>query len=47
MEDRRIGERLRPGERILSGSLAQIPARRGDLTAAEIDGLGRLEVTIA
>jgi 2-keto-4-pentenoate hydratase len=42
-----IGEELRPGERILSGSLAQIPARQGDLVAAEIDGLGRLEVTIA
>jgi 2-keto-4-pentenoate hydratase len=41
-----IGEQLRPGDRILSGSLVQVPASPGDAVAAEIDGLGRLEVRI-
>jgi 2-keto-4-pentenoate hydratase len=40
------GDRLRPGERILAGSLTHVPARAGDHLAAEIEGLGRLEVSI-
>jgi 2-keto-4-pentenoate hydratase len=41
-----VGERLRPGDRILAGSLAQVPVGPGDEVVAEIDGLGRVAVTI-
>jgi 2-keto-4-pentenoate hydratase len=41
-----IGEQLRPGARILAGSLTQVPASAGNRVAAEIEGLGRLEVSI-
>jgi 2-keto-4-pentenoate hydratase len=41
-----IGEQLRPGDRILAGSLTQVPASAGNRVAAEIEALGRLEVSI-
>ena len=41
-----IGERLRPGDLILAGSLTQVPVRPGSAVAAEIDGAGRVEVAL-
>lgn len=43
------GERLRPGDRIIAGSITpQVgPLSPGDALAVEVAGLGRLEVTIA
>jgi len=42
-----VGERLRPGDRILTGSVTQVAVAPGDEIAAEIDGLGRVALTIA
>jgi 2-keto-4-pentenoate hydratase len=41
------GERLQPGDRILTGSVVQVPVAPGDHVVAEIDGLGRAETTLA
>jgi 2-keto-4-pentenoate hydratase len=41
------GERLRAGDRILSGGLTHVPVAPGDRVAAVIDGLGSVEATIA
>jgi 2-keto-4-pentenoate hydratase len=40
------GERLRRGDRILTGAITQVPVRPGETVAAEIDGLGRVAVTL-
>jgi 2-keto-4-pentenoate hydratase len=40
------GERLQRGDRILAGSLTQVAVRPGDTVAAEVDGIGRVAVTI-
>lgn len=42
-----VGEKLLPGDRILAGSIVQIPLAPGDCVAAEIEGLGRVEAVIA
>jgi 2-keto-4-pentenoate hydratase len=42
-----VGERLRPGDRILTGSITQVPVAPGDAVAAEIDGLGRVALRIS
>lgn len=41
-----VGERLRPGDLILAGSLIRIPVRAGSAVAAEIDGIGRVEAAL-
>jgi 2-oxo-3-hexenedioate decarboxylase len=41
------GERLRPGDLILAGSLTHVPVRAGSALSAEIDGVGRVEATLA
>ena len=42
-----VGERLRRGDRILAGSVTQVAVLPGDQVLAEIEGLGRVAVTIA
>jgi hypothetical protein len=42
-----LGERLRPGDLIFSGSVTQVALEPGDEVAAEIDGLGRVSLRIA
>lgn len=42
-----VGERLAAGDRIITGSIVQVPVGSGDEVAAEIDGLGRVEVSVA
>jgi 2-keto-4-pentenoate hydratase len=41
-----VGEQLRAGDRILSGSLTHVPIAPGDHVVAIIDELGSLDVTI-
>jgi 2-keto-4-pentenoate hydratase len=41
-----LGERLEPGDRIITGSIAQVPVAPGDEVAVELAGLGRLDVRI-
>ena len=40
------GERLEPGDWIITGSIVQVPVAPGDEVAVEIGELGRLEVSI-
>jgi 2-oxo-3-hexenedioate decarboxylase len=40
------GERLEPGDVILTGSVTQVPLRPGDHISAEIDGLDRVGVQL-
>ncbi len=40
------GERLRRGDRILTGAITQVPVGPGESVAAEIDGVGRVAVTL-
>ena len=42
-----VGERLEPGDRIITGSVVQIPLAAGDEVVAELGALGRVELTIA
>jgi 2-keto-4-pentenoate hydratase len=42
-----VGERLRAGDRIITGLVVQVPIRPGDEVAAELDGLGAAHLTIA
>jgi hypothetical protein len=37
------GERVKPGDLLLAGSLMQVPVPAGSAVAAEIDGIGRVE----
>jgi 2-keto-4-pentenoate hydratase len=41
-----VGEQLTRGDRILTGAITQVPVRPGETVAAEIDGLGRVAVTV-
>jgi 2-keto-4-pentenoate hydratase len=41
-----VGERLAPGDRILSGSSTHVPVGAGDGVEAEIDGLGRVHAVV-
>jgi hypothetical protein len=41
-----VGERLLPGDRILTGSVVQVPVAPGDRVVAEIDGLGSASLTV-
>jgi hypothetical protein len=42
-----VDERLAAGDRIITGSIVQVPIESGDDVAAEIDGLGRVAVSVA
>jgi 2-keto-4-pentenoate hydratase len=42
-----VGEELRPGDRILAGSICHVPVEPGDDVVAEIDGLGGVAATLA
>jgi 2-keto-4-pentenoate hydratase len=41
-----VGERLRPGDRVLAGSLIHVPVAPGQHVVAEIEGLGRVAVSL-
>jgi 2-keto-4-pentenoate hydratase len=41
-----MGERLRPGDRIITGSIVQAPPAPGDRVAADLGPLGRVELAI-
>jgi 2-keto-4-pentenoate hydratase len=41
-----VGERLRPGDRLITGSVVQIPVHPGDRVAADLGPLGRVELAI-
>ncbi|HSK35940.1 MAG TPA: hypothetical protein VLA80_04320, partial [Actinomycetota bacterium] len=40
------GERLQPGDRVITGSVVQVPVRPGDRAAADLGPLGRAELSI-
>lgn len=40
------GERLEPGDRVITGAVVQLPVATGDEVEVELGGLGRLGVTI-
>lgn len=42
-----VGERLEPGDRVITGAIMQVPVGPGDDVEVELAGLGRLSVTIA
>jgi hypothetical protein len=44
---RAVGEGLRPGDRVITGSLVQIPVRSGDEVIADIGPLGSVKLSIA
>ena len=37
---------LQPGDRVITGSVAQVPVRPGDRVAADLGPLGRVELSI-
>ena len=41
-----LGERLEPGDAVITGAIAQVPVAPGDQVAVELGSLGRLDVTI-
>ena len=41
-----LGERLEPGDRIITGSIVQVPLAPGDEVAVELGKLGRLAISI-
>ena len=41
-----VGERLEPGDRIIAGSLVQVPVAAGDEIAVDLGELGQVRVTI-
>jgi 2-keto-4-pentenoate hydratase len=41
-----LGERLEPGDRLITGSIVQVPVAAGDLVAADLGLLGRVEVMV-
>jgi hypothetical protein len=42
-----VGEVLRPGDRVITGLVAQVPVRSGDEVVADFGALGRVGVAIA
>ena len=40
-------ERLRPGDRVITGSVVQVPVADGDDVVADFGGLGRVQIAIA
>jgi 2-keto-4-pentenoate hydratase len=42
-----VDERPKPGDRIITGSIVQVPVTRGDVVAAEIGGLGSVQASVA
>jgi len=41
-----MGERLEAGDRIITGSVVQVPIKGGDQVTADLGPLGRVEITI-
>jgi len=41
-----VGERLEPGDRIIAGSLVQVPVARGDEVVADLGELGQVGVRV-
>jgi 2-keto-4-pentenoate hydratase len=44
---RGVGERIAAGDRIITGSILQVPVRATDDVVAEIAGLGTVQLSIA
>jgi 2-keto-4-pentenoate hydratase len=42
-----VGERLEPGDRVLTGSITHVPVRAGQAVTAAIEGLGSACVRLA
>jgi hypothetical protein len=42
-----LGERLEPGDRLITGSVVQVPLGDGDRVIADLGSLGRVELAIA
>jgi 2-keto-4-pentenoate hydratase len=42
-----LGERLEPGDRLITGSVVQIPLNGADRVIADLGPLGRVELSIA
>lgn len=42
-----IGEHLRAGDRVITGSITHVPVQIGDTVVAQIDGLGTAAISIA
>ncbi|TWP48657.1 hypothetical protein FKR81_27420 [Lentzea tibetensis] len=42
-----VGERLREGDRVLTGAVVQVPVRAGDDVVAEFGRLGRVSLTVS
>ena len=42
-----VGEELRPGDRIITGLIVQVPVAPGDGVVADLGALGRVEVSIS
>jgi 2-keto-4-pentenoate hydratase len=42
-----VGERLEPGDRVITGSVVQVPVARGDEVVAAAGGAGRVGLVIA
>ena len=41
-----MGERLQPGDRIITGSVVQVPIKIGDQVLAEMGALGKVQLSI-
>ena len=41
-----VGEWLQPGDRLITGSVVQVPVRPGDRVTADLGSLGRVELTV-
>jgi 2-keto-4-pentenoate hydratase len=41
-----MGEPLRPGDRIITGSIVQVPVAAGERVAADLGPLGRVELAV-
>ncbi|HEV3397858.1 MAG TPA: hypothetical protein VG693_01040, partial [Actinomycetes bacterium] len=43
----RGGRALQPGDRVITGSVVQVPVHRGDRVVTDLGLLGRVELTVA